>query len=38
MQELKADPAECLPEGNDVVARLMERLRAEGFTTDTDPA
>ena len=38
MQELKADPAECPPEGNDVVARLMDRLRAEGFTTETDPA
>jgi hypothetical protein len=36
MQELKAEKPIESPEGSDVVVRLMERLRAEGFTTEQD--
>jgi hypothetical protein len=36
MQELKAEKPVESPEGTDVVTRLMERLRAEGFATDHD--
>jgi len=38
MQELKAEKPIESPEGTDVVTRLMERLRAEGFTTELDIA
>ena len=38
MQELKAEKPIESPEGSDVVARLMERLRAEGFAADHDVA
>ena len=34
MQELKAEKPTESPEGSDPVTRLIERLRAEGFTTD----
>lgn len=36
MQELKAEKPVESPAGTDVVTRLMERLRAEGFSTDHD--
>ena len=34
MQELKAEKPPESPEGSDPVARLMERLGEEGFTTE----
>src|SRR5512140_543887 len=37
MQELKAEKPIESPAGTDVVSRLMERLRAEGFTSEQSP-
>ena len=37
MQELKAEKPPESPEGSDPVARLMERLGEEGFTTEQGP-
>ena len=37
MQELKAEKPTESPVGTDVVSRLMERLAAEGFTTEQSP-
>lgn len=37
MQELKSEKPIESPEGRDVVLRLMDRLREEGFATDQPP-
>lgn len=37
MRELKAETPTESPAGTDVVTRLTERLREEGFSTDQDP-